>query len=152
MSSALFSLVLSSLVLSLVSYFVSCLLPLVFCLSHTETREGKKQREEKEDEEEEEEDNFFKNRHRRTQNWQEYPELYENTSEDSLWALPRLSSEAFGDSLGGPGASREVKVGSQRGLEGLLGVSWAVLGGSWEALGRAWEDLGGDTGKSPKNE
>ena len=48
--------------------------------------------------------------------------------------------------------SREVKVGSRRGLGGVLGVSGAVLGGSWEGLGRAWEDLGGDKGKSPKNE
>ena len=75
-----------------------------------------------------------------------------NRSEDSLWALLGQSWEAFGDSLGGPVVSWEVKVGSRRGLGGHLGVSWAVLGGSWEALGRAWEDLGGDKGKSPKNE
>ena len=45
-----------------------------------------------------------------------------------------------------------LKVGSRRGLGGVLGVSWAVSSGSWEALGRAWEHLGGDKRKSPKNE
>ena len=69
---------------------------------------------------------------------------HKNKSEDSLWALPGQSWEAFGDSFG------------RWGLGGVLGTSWVspgqFLGRSWEGLGRAWEDFGGDKGKSPKNE